>query len=64
MIKLNLGCSPDLRKEYLNIDIEIPTKGSKIGEHLNEFDFKQSDVSNLPWLKDNSILDKMTIIVK
>lgn len=46
-MKLNLGCGGDLRKGYLNIDIQIPSKGSKTGKNLDEFDFKQSDVSDL-----------------
>ncbi len=53
-MKLNLGCGGDLQEGYLNIDLTKPSK-SNDGKSIDEFEFRESDVSNLNWLEDESV---------
>ena len=56
-MKLNLGCGGDLRKGYLNIDIQIPSKGSKTGENL-----RTKNLLDFPHLK--MMLEEQSLIVQ
>ena len=62
MIRLNVGCGGDLRREYINIDMhskeEIGTRyASEIKEEIKIFNY---DIFNLPY-EDGSVDEVMTL---
>jgi predicted SAM-dependent methyltransferase len=59
VIRLNLGCGPDLRDGYTNVDFRAP---EQLGPGAYVHHFQQVDLSSFPWPWEDDSVDEVMML--